>query len=80
MSGWSWDEAQHRATAPDDVWDAHIAVCDAIFSNAVEMTRNSKEVIWVVDTTAAAIATMNAVMHFLHFFLLFKETCKAFAF
>ncbi|KIM79143.1 hypothetical protein PILCRDRAFT_10571 [Piloderma croceum F 1598] len=25
MSGWSWDEARHRVTAPDDIWDAHIA-------------------------------------------------------
>ena len=38
MSGWSWDEARHRVTAPDDVWDAHIAVCDLIFSHGVEMT------------------------------------------
>ena len=28
MSGWSWDDARHKVTAPDDVWDAHIAVRD----------------------------------------------------
>lgn len=38
MSGWSWDEARHRVTAPDDIWDAHIAVHDVMFSHAVEMT------------------------------------------
>ena len=27
MSGWSWDDARHKVTAPDDVWDAHITVC-----------------------------------------------------
>ena len=31
MSGWSWDEARHRVTTPDDVWDAHIAVSEKYF-------------------------------------------------
>ena len=35
MSGWSWDEARHKVTAPDDVWDIHIAVHLAIFSRAI---------------------------------------------
>jgi hypothetical protein len=32
--GWSWDEAQHRITAPDDIWNAHIAVCIPKFVHA----------------------------------------------
>jgi hypothetical protein len=28
MSGWSWDDAQHKVTALDDIWDNHIVVCN----------------------------------------------------
>lgn len=40
---------------------------------------NSEGAMWLMDT-AAAIAAMNAVAHFLRFFLLSKEACKDFVF
>ena len=38
QSGWSWDEAWHRVTAPDNVWDAHIAVHHLWYIHIVDMT------------------------------------------
>ena len=38
QSGWSWDEAQHRVTALDDIWNAHIAVCHPRSTHTADMT------------------------------------------
>ena len=34
MSGWSWDDVWHKVTAPDDIWDTHVAVCNPLVFHA----------------------------------------------